>query len=147
MKLTIKFLEEVAFPTIKDDPKNKHKGLIPRFHQDICDKYYGATKESLAKACQHLAEDGILAKAFIKFSPSKSDELSEPNEMGIKTVTKGPHVNMNVSRDGRLATPIYWFANDTDIPPWATQQESRKNNFRLGQEWMEKNKENKEMPL
>ena len=143
-ELTIKFLNEVAFPEVKTNPKNTNKGLIPRFHQDICDKYYGATKVSLAKACQVLTEDGELVKAFIKFNPSKNDELSEPDDMGISTVIKGSHINMKVGRDGKLSTPIYWMKGDTDIPQWAQAQGSRVENFRKGQEWANGGKKEEE---
>ena len=134
-ELTLKFLEEVAIPEIKANPKNINKGLIPRLHQDICDKYYGATKVSLAKACQELAEEGILIKAFIKFNPSKNDEISAPDDMGISTVTKGAHVNMKVGRDGKLSTPIYWMKGDPETPAWATAQGTKKENFRKGEDW------------
>jgi len=134
-ELTVKFLDEVAFPEVKTNPKNTNKGLIPRFHQDICDKYYGATRVSLAKACQELAEEGELIKAFIKFNPSKNDELSEPDDMGISTVTKGTHINMKVGRDGKLSTPIYWMKDDPETPQWAKAQGSRKENFRAGENW------------
>jgi hypothetical protein len=133
--LTRKFITEVAFPEVKTNPKNTNKGLIPRFHQDIGDKYYGATRVSLAKACQVLAEEGFLTKAFIKFNPSKNDKLSEADDMGIQTVESGPHINMKVGRDGKLSTPIYWITGDADIPRWAADQGSRKENFRKGQEW------------
>lgn len=137
MELTIKFLKEVAMPEIKANARNINKGLIPRFHKDISDKFFGGTKQSLAKVCSELATKDILHKAFVKFKPSADDKLSEPDENGRSVVTEGPHNGMKVGKDGKLSTPIYWFKDDADIPTWA--KNAGVNQYRVGEEWFKAN--------
>jgi hypothetical protein len=131
--ITIKFLKEVAFPEAKAIPKNKSGGLIPRFHTSISDKYYGGTKVSLKTACDELTAEGILVKSFIKFAPSSKDQLSEPDDRGIREVLEGDHKGMKVGKDGKLSTPVYYFKDDPSIPDFAKFDKTA--NFRSGEAW------------
>lgn len=141
--MTVKWLAEVAMPDIKGNAKNKNKGLIPRFHTYLADQYYGGTKESLSRACNDLVADGVLVKAFIKFKPDNLDVFSEPDENGLRTCTEGPHKGMKAGKDGRLSTPIFWFKDDPDIPEYMLKD--RAANFRSGEDWFKKQKE--EVPM
>jgi hypothetical protein len=123
----IEWLKTVAFPEIKADPKNKNKGLIPRFHQQLSDRFYGGTKESLSKICNDLATDGTLFKAFVKFKTSDSDKIDDGK------VVEGPHKGMKLSKDGRLSTPIYWLTDDPEIPTYFKNQNNRAEAYRMGQ--------------
>lgn len=122
-----KFITEIAIPEVKASPKNINKGLIPRFHTSLSDKFFGGTKTSLAKMCSELAEEGFLHKAFVKFAPNDKDIIED----GI--VKEGRNKGMKLGKDGRLSTPIYWLKGDTDIPTWA--QSDRTSDYRAGEEW------------
>lgn len=141
--LTVKWLEEVAMPQVKDMKNNTHKGLIPRFHTVLSDQYYGGTKVALNKACNDLASDGLLVKSFVKFDIDATDVLGAELENGTKEVLSGEHKGMKVGKDGRLSTPIYWLLTDTDIPEWATVD--RRDSFRTGEEWFKK--QNEDVPM
>lgn len=134
--MTVKWLKEVAMPAVKANPKNKNKGLIPRFHTDLSDQYYGGTKESLSKACQDLVNENILVKAFIKFIPDPNDVFGEANEKGVKECVEGSHKGMKAGKDGRLSTPIFWFKGDPDIPDYMLKDKA--SSFRTGEEWFKK---------
>jgi hypothetical protein len=111
---------------IKNDPKNKNKGLIPRFHQTVADRFYGGTKLSLSKVCQEMVDLGDLFKSFIKFSPSSNDVIED------NIVVSGNHKGMKVGKDGKLSTPIFWKAGDSDIPEWTKRNEERMVAYRQG---------------
>lgn len=112
---------------IKKDDKNKNKGLIPRFHTVISDRFYGGTKESLSKFCQDLAENNVLFKGFIRYNPGKSDVIED----GV--ITSGRNKGLKVGKDGKIGTPIYWLKDDPEIPRFFLENAQRAESYRQGQ--------------
>jgi hypothetical protein len=129
--LVVKFLKEVAIPEVKT--LSSHGGLVPRFHTGIADKFFGGTKESLAKVCNELATEGVLHKSFIKFALDETDKKGLPDQNGKVKIESGKNVGMTIAKDGTISTPVYWFKDDKDIPAWA--YEDKVANFRAGEDW------------
>jgi hypothetical protein len=128
----LEWITTIGIPEAKNDPKNRNKGLIPRFHQLISDRFYGFAGKGLAATCGELEKEGKLKKGFIKFSKSEKDNV----EGGI--VVEGPHKNMKIGKDGRLSTPIYWIPEDPEIPEYFKNQDKRQEAYRLGKQDQDK---------
>jgi glucose-6-phosphate isomerase len=105
--------------------KNAGK-IIPTFNRETATAYYEVTGTNLSKVLFALANDGVVMKDFIRYTPKKGT----PSEDG-KTITMyvdGLQVIRKVGKDGKVAEAIFYL-KDLDengkpkyIPEWVQRR-------------------------
>ena len=116
--------------------KNEGK-LIPTFNRVTCSAYYKATGVNLNKVLYALANDGIITKDFIRFTPKKfkKDETTGNYIMFVD----GLEVIRKPGKDGKVSESIFYL---NDKYPDNYENPELRGKFMFIPEWVHRRQEN-----